>query len=341
MLSRDFPTAKNEHNYHMRDDCIYECKNCNHTVKRLGHGGVCIGIPIYEKWDDIPDTVATKTTLSKEHGLKPAKDQYPTGAKKQFKRNGTFTGHYYPLYAIADAEPKKKATEAQLEALEKARYMAEKVFIDCSKCGRSIEGDYDFYSVTRKTYLSDKERYDNYVCEFCDDKEQPIQWAKDILSQDNIVILDTETTGLDGEIVEIAIIDLQGNIILDQRIKPLGEMYPRAEEVHGISLDMLADKPSFKDVYPLIKKAVQGKKVIIYNAQFDIGILQSDCVANGLDEIKFKSDCAMLWYAQYYGDWNHYYKSYRWQPLNGTHGALGDCIATLELIKSMTESEAA
>jgi hypothetical protein len=47
----------------------------------------------------------------------------------------------------------------------------------------------------------------------------------------------------------------------------------------------------------------------------------------------------MDWYSQFIGDWNDYYGSYCWQKLpGGDHSALGDCIATLEIIKLMARS---
>jgi DNA polymerase-3 subunit epsilon len=46
--------------------------------------------------------------------------------------------------------------------------------------------------------------------------------------------------------------------------------------------------------------------------------------------------CAMQRYAEWYGEWNDYFGSFRWQRLEGgDHSALGDCRATLELIRKM------
>jgi DNA polymerase-3 subunit epsilon len=44
----------------------------------------------------------------------------------------------------------------------------------------------------------------------------------------------------------------------------------------------------------------------------------------------------MLQYARFIGEWNSYYNSYKWQKLDGgDHTALGDCLATLEVIRVM------
>jgi hypothetical protein len=41
----------------------------------------------------------------------------------------------------------------------------------------------------------------------------------------------------------------------------------------------------------------------------------------------------MEWVAQWAGNWSYYHKNYKWQPLNGEHRALGDCLAVLKKIK--------
>ena len=287
-------------------------------------------LPIYTKWEDIPDGIATKTTLSRDHGLKLAKGQQPVARKKRYDHKGKHVG-YYDLYAAADAVPKKQATEAQLAALEKARYMGEQLTVICSKCRSPEEGYRAWQTVSRKVWI--EKNYDHYICDRCEDEAKAVEWAKHILTLDDVVILDTETTDLYGEIIEIAVIDLQGNVLLNQRIKPVGEIAPGAEAVHGISLDALQNESTFPEVYEQIKQAIEQKIVVIYNAAFDRARLRDDCERHGLALIKFGYDCAMNWYAQWYGDWSRKYESYKWQPLNGGHSALGDCRATLEVVK--------
>ena len=53
----------------------------------------------------------------------------------------------------------------------------------------------------------------------------------------DFVILDTETTGLNerAEIVELSIIDKNGNTLFDRLIKPKGHIPRDAEQIHGIS----------------------------------------------------------------------------------------------------------
>lgn len=341
MYPKDFPTATNHNFNDMNERGYLVCEKCNHSVK-IDRGGVCIGVPQFHKWDDIPDGMATKTTLSKEHGLRLAKGQQPVGAKVQYNHRGKATGGYYPLYAITEATPKKQISPQQFEALEKARYMAEKLAIKCTNCDRHLRNHYhDLIKVTRKQWLV--KDYENYVCRHCKDKNEAELKAGLWLSSSHYVILDTETSGLhDAEIIELAIIDNLGNTLLDTRIKPhrpekILEVNGgrSAYDIHGIHPDALVDKPTLKDMYPKLKQLLTGKTILVYNEAFDIPLLQKLIESEGLEQIDFQSDCVMLWYAQYYGEWNNYSQSYKWQLLVGDHSALGDCQATLKVIKDM------
>lgn len=139
-------------------------------------------------------------------------------------------------------------------------------------------------------------------------------------------ILDTETTGLDelAEIVEISILDEQGQPLLDTFCQPTrAAIDPKAQAVHGIDAGMLADAPNFTQIAPQILAAIQGRRIIIYNAEFDLRLLfqslyfsdKAICAEFPFARLEDNTVCAMTLYAQFYGDWNNYYQSYRWQSL--------------------------
>ena len=98
------------------------------------------------------------------------------------------------------------------------------------------------------------------------------------------IILDTETTGLetaDGHrIIEIGCLELidrrPSGKRLHQYINPEREIEDGALEVHGISREFLQDKPVFADVVDDLLEFVEGAELIIHNAPFDIGFLDSE-----------------------------------------------------------------
>lgn len=285
-------------------------------------------IETFKTWDAVPDTLATRTQLSRL-GLKPAKGQKPAGIKAGWKRYGP-----YDLFEIALAVPKRKLSEAQAAALEAARIKA----MTTTCCNRYV-GVINWRekgNMCESCYYDWQERKHLSMLE--EAKAEASEWARGVLADPAAVILDTETTGLEGEIVEISIITVEGKTLLDTLIKPKEPIPADAIAIHGIDNEAVKNAPTFTEIYPEIKRIVEAaSRVVIYNASFDEGRLRSDCWGNDLDTLRFKSECAMHTYAAWYGDYSTYHGSFRWQRLTGGHRALGDCLACLERIKRMAD----
>ena len=94
-----------------------------------------------------------------------------------------------------------------------------------------------------------------------------------INSQDlaKYVLLDTETTGLqyDDEIIEIAIVDMSGNVVYNSRFFPEKEVNPDAAKVNHMTKDILKGCPLFKDEWDNIYKLLGGRRVVAHNGSFD------------------------------------------------------------------------
>ena len=98
------------------------------------------------------------------------------------------------------------------------------------------------------------------------------------------VFLDTETTGLsfkDGhKIVEIACIEIEDHIPTGEKfhvfLNPEMEISQGAYDTHGISKEFLKDKPKFNDVAKDFIKFIDGKKLVIHNAEFDLAFLNKE-----------------------------------------------------------------
>ena len=98
------------------------------------------------------------------------------------------------------------------------------------------------------------------------------------------LVLDTETTGLEYDngdrIVEIGVIELENHIqtgnYFHRYINPERKSDPKAEKVHGLSQEFLSDKPLFNEIAQDFVNFMSDSKIIIHNAAFDIGFLNSE-----------------------------------------------------------------
>jgi DNA polymerase-3 subunit epsilon len=174
------------------------------------------------------------------------------------------------------------------------------------------------------------------------DQEQASDWARKLLARTDVVILDTETTGLHGsaEIVQIAIIDLTGAVLLDTLVKPLRPIPMDATHIHGITDVMVDSAPTFDVLAPQLRELLSGLTCVVYNASFDERMLEQSARARELTyEVPiFAADytCAMEMWSQYVGAWSSYHQSYTWQKLpGGDHSALGDACACLAVLRQM------
>jgi DNA polymerase-3 subunit epsilon len=98
------------------------------------------------------------------------------------------------------------------------------------------------------------------------------------------IVLDTETTGLDPElghrIIEIGCVELLNRRLTGnnyhQYLQPDRDIDEGALEVHGITQEFLADKPRFADVAQGLLEYLRDAELIIHNAPFDVGFLNSE-----------------------------------------------------------------
>ncbi len=98
------------------------------------------------------------------------------------------------------------------------------------------------------------------------------------------LFLDTETTGLgaDDEIVEIAIIDADGAVLLDTLVRPLNPITPDTTAVNGITNEMLAGAPAWAEIGPQVASLIGGRVVVAHSAEFDERMIVQTCVRHGV-----------------------------------------------------------
>jgi len=145
-----------------------------------------------------------------------------------------------------------------------------------------------------------------------------IERARQYLARQPL-FLDTETTGTDelAEIVEIAIVDHEGQPLFTSLVKPQGAIPANATALHGIDNGMVQAAPPWAEIWPAVQATLSGHSVGIFNADFDLRLMRQSNRRAGLGDLPagMNAFCIMKLYAEYYGDWNAPRASFRWQSL--------------------------
>ena len=108
------------------------------------------------------------------------------------------------------------------------------------------------------------------------------------------VILDTETTGIsikDGHrLVEIGCIELENFVPTKNKfhcyLNPERKVSEKALEVHGYTNEFLSNKLKFKEIVDDFLNFIDGKKLIIHNAEFDLSHLNNELRIVGKKPLK-------------------------------------------------------
>lgn len=175
------------------------------------------------------------------------------------------------------------------------------------------------------------------------------------------VVIDTETTGLgeDAEIIEIAIINMRGEVLLDTLVKPTQSIPPEVTEINHITNEMVADAPAWRDVFPKVLRIISNHKWLAWNSVFDARMLDQTCLYTGIYDnekpyfaahvtsiINRNHIDAKAVYDQWYGELDGKRKAFKRQSLataaarhgvsvEGAHRALADCKMVLAVLQSV------
>jgi DNA polymerase-3 subunit epsilon len=108
------------------------------------------------------------------------------------------------------------------------------------------------------------------------------------------VVLDTETTGISikegHRIVEIGCIELENLIPTKNKfhcyLNPERKVSEKALEVHGYTDEFLATQKKFSDIGEQFLEFIKNKRLIIHNADFDLGHLNNELAILGKKKIE-------------------------------------------------------
>ena len=108
------------------------------------------------------------------------------------------------------------------------------------------------------------------------------------------IVFDTETTGLDPRaghrLVEIGCVEMMHGMPSGETfhayLNPQRDMPDEAFQVHGLSSEFLSDKPLFETIAEQFVAFVGDARLVIHNAQFDMGFINAELDRLGMPPLK-------------------------------------------------------
>jgi DNA polymerase-3 subunit epsilon len=178
-------------------------------------------------------------------------------------------------------------------------------------------------------------------------RTKAITWAMAAIDDPRVIYLDTETTGFGprAEIVDIAVVNAAGEVVLESLVQPNRRIPADATAIHGITNADVKNAPAWCELYEDLLRVLAGRRVIVYNVIFDRQMVNQACDRYSLPAPAADWECAMRKYAGFYGNWDAGKRWYRFQKLEravlafgaepGGHRAAADAIACRAVVLGM------
>jgi DNA polymerase III subunit epsilon len=258
----------------------------------------------------------------------------------------------------------RQASEKKLAALAKARAaLVKKHTCECCGCedpahGLQKHSEYRIYDTPRDgvmhRYCISCRLYFRWI----ETRQQIEQELHTLFAEHTpFYLIDLETTGKLEErhcqVVEIAVVNQDGQLVYHSFCKPDIAMPGSATEVSSITDAQLADAPPFTQIWPSLLNVLTLTEIPVYawNADFDRQALLLTAKRFQLPVPTAVSDktrwrCAMRLHARWYGEWSNGKNDYRWQPLEWActaleiegsehHRAVSDAQNTLHVLQAI------
>lgn len=162
-----------------------------------------------------------------------------------------------------------------------------------------------------------------------------------------ILVLDTETTGLDvarDRVISIGGLRLVGGRLyratsFDRLVNPGIPIPPRSTAIHGITDPMVADAPPFAEVYAPLEDVIARTVVVGHQIAFDLAMLRQECARNGCSWVEPRTLDTLLLVASLVpglaGASLDRVAGELGVSIHGRHTALGDSLVTAEVFASL------
>lgn len=182
---------------------------------------------------------------------------------------------------------------------------------------------------------------------------ESVQNWPSLLDRDDILILDTETTGFkaDSEVLQVSVIDTRGEKRFDEYVLPLKPIPRESIKIHGLNEKKLRefDARPWKEYHERFTELTtrSAQCVLVYNLDFDTRLLRQTCNMQipQATFVQYNGRCVMKEYASYRKVANNWGSGWKWHKLADAvkyegarnqpdiHNSLNDCEIVLDLIR--------
>lgn len=170
------------------------------------------------------------------------------------------------------------------------------------------EAHWTFPHIEGSNYSSEKQAQrliDTYTASYMrwQSKAHVLAWLHSFAHPDALrpVFLDVETTGARrrSEIIEICIVNEQGQALYHSLVNPTTEIEPITIAAHGLTRKHVKDAPPYPEIHNEVIRHLSNRVVIAYNASFDMRLLRQTVERYQLVFPALHTGCLMYAYAKY------------------------------------------
>lgn len=263
-------------------------------------------------------------------------------------------GSRYTYYTENDVRPLTEEEKLQIKEKQREERRLHRILLKAYK-------DYERFPEDLKNDLPlyfDERFYKNRYLPFKEKQKEVKALIEEALQKgavpcsnpSRMIVIDIETTGFNeyhDDVLQISIIDGDGNILFNSYVKPYYNSYWLKEAgLCYIPPEMVVDAPELHELIPQLKGILDSCDTVVgYNTGFVISFL------NFLDYSDKKEEDVMEDFAPIYGEWLPSFEAHKWQTLGtcaeyygynwnsveNSAGSLRDCYAILHCYRALKE----
>lgn len=242
----------------------------------------CPGVIRYT-WSNKPSDLYTDNSLLAE-GLEPPPSTHRRGVIWSVRES-----IYYDLYHIQDAKPQPDAIETPVnEALQAY----------CGLCGALI--------------TAEGGEVPQLLCNSClaTAHQEAIEWARDILARDMLILSLSIASNDEPEIIEIAAINTHDELLMNTLLSTEIPITAESLALYGLTNRDLAEAPTFADIYSQLEQTIGDSTLLCEQAKFIQAVVAFNTQRYALAPLKINALSVIEGVAAYLGRWDKHQKAF-------------------------------